>query len=160
MNDHQAIMNLIGSYGQIVDAWPRQPENYADHFTEDGSFTDNGVTVGPRSRILALMRGAAERTKDQPLLAGTRHLQFNPVIEVDGATGRGSVDLLVIELSPEKGWHIRGSGRYTDVYQRDESGVWKFRSRTVTWYKDAGPDPRDPALKDAYRNRFQAVAGH
>ncbi|WP_417522408.1 nuclear transport factor 2 family protein [Marinovum sp.] len=156
MNDYQAVMNLIGSYGQTVDEWPRQPERYADHFTEDGSFSDNGVEVGPRSKILALMKSAAGRTETQPLLAGTRHYQLNPIIHLEGDRGHGSVDLMVVELSPEAGWRIRGCGRYKDEYAKDPDGAWRFRSRILTWFKDAGPDPRNPALAEAYRDRFLA----
>ena len=157
MNDYQRIANLIGRYGQTVDEWPRQPDAYADLFTEDGEFTDNGVTIHTRQKLRRLMMLAAEQTTDQPLLAGTRHLMLNPVIEVDGDLGTGSVDLLVIELSAEHGWRIRGSGRYHDRYRRDEDGAWRFQSRRLEWFKDGGPDPRSPRLGDAYAAVFQSV---
>lgn len=159
MNEYHAIMNLLGTYGQTVDEWPRRPNDYADLFTEDAQFTDNGITVGPRSKILALMQGAADITSDQPLLAGTRHLHLNPVINIDGERGTGSVDLLVLELSPEHGWRVRGSGRYADEYARCTDGVWRFKSRILTWFKDAGPDPLNPKLGAIYADIFrQAMA--
>jgi|GEM_PF-5373115 len=45
MNDYQRISNLIGRYGQIVDEWPRQPDAYAELFTEDAgpSSPDSGT---------------------------------------------------------------------------------------------------------------------
>ncbi|MEZ5372947.1 MAG: nuclear transport factor 2 family protein [Microthrixaceae bacterium] len=157
MNDHQRISNLIGRYGQTVDEWPRQPDAYADLFTEDAEFTDNGVTIRSREKLRRLMSLAAEHTGDQPLLAGTRHLMLNTVIEVDGEQGTGSVDLLVIELSDQHGWRIRGSGRYHDQYVRDPDGAWRFRSRRLEWFKDGGPDPRSPQLGDAFAAVFQSV---
>jgi len=157
MNDYQHISNLIGRYGQTVDEWPRQPDAYADLFTEDAEFTDNGVTIRSRAKLRRLMSLAAEHTSDQPLLAGTRHLMMNAVIEVDGSHGTGSVDLVVIELSAEHGWRIRGSGRYYDRYRRDDDGAWRFQSRRLEWFKDAGPDPRSPQLADAYARIFQSV---
>lgn len=157
MNDYQRISNLIGRYGQTVDEWPRQPDAYADLFTEDAEFTDNGVTIRSREKLRQLMSLAAEHTSDQPLLAGTRHLMLNTVIEVEGELGTGSVDLLVIELSAEHGWRIRGSGRYHDHYVRDVDGVWQFQSRRLEWFKDGGPDPRSPRLGDAYAAVFQSV---
>lgn len=157
MNDYQHISNLIGRYGQIVDEWPRQPDAYADLFTDDAEFTDNGVTIRSRAKLHRLMTLADEHTRDQPMLAGTRHLMLNPVIEVDGAKGNGSVDLLVIELSADHGWRIRGSGRYHDQYARDVDGTWRFRSRRLQWFKDGGPDPRSPGLGDAYAAVFQSV---
>jgi len=159
VNDYQAIMNLLGTYGQTVDEWPRRPNDYANLFTEDAQFTDNGVTIGPRSKIRGLMQGAAELTNDQPLLAGTRHFHLNPVITIDGDEGTGSVDLLVLELSPERGWRVRGSGRYADEYARGTDGAWRFKSRVLTWFKDAGPDPLNPQLGEIYANVFrQAMA--
>lgn len=157
MNDYQKIMNLIGTYGQTVDDWPRRPENYAALFAEDGQFTDNGVTVGPRSKILELMRSAAEGTREQPQIAGTRHLQLNPIVHVDGGKGTGSIDLLVLELGPKHGWRIRGSGRYNDKYLRGSDGVWRFQSRTLSWFKGAGPDPINPDLAGRYADIFRAV---
>ncbi len=157
MNDHQHISNLIGRYGQTVDEWPRQPDAYAQLFTEDAEFTDNGVTIRSRQKLRRLMSLAAEHTSDQPLLAGTRHLMLNPVIEVDGPQGNGTVDLLVIELSEDHGWRIRGSGRYHDQYLRDVDGAWRFRSRRLEWFKNGGPDPRSPHLGDAYAAVFQSV---
>ena len=157
MDDYQVIMNLIGSYGQTVDDWPRRPEDYATLFAEDGQFTDNGVTVGPTEKILKLMRFAAKATREEPQLAGTRHLQFNPVINVDGDSGTGSVDLIVLELSPDNGWRIRGSGRYADEYVRGFDGEWRFQSRTITWFKDAGPNPLDPDIAGTYANLFRAI---
>ena len=140
-------MNLLGTYGQTVDEWPRRPNDYASLFTDDAYFTDNGVTVGPRSKILGLMQGAAELTVDQPLLAGTRHLHLNPVIHIEDDRGTGSVDLLVLELSPNHGWAVRGSGRYADEYARCADGAWRFKSRVLTWFKGCllytSPSPRD-----------------
>ena len=156
-NDYQQIMNLIGRYGQTVDDWPRRPDDYAALFTEDGQFTDNGVTVGPGQKILDLMRFAAKATREEPQLAGTRHLQLNPIIDVDGDSGTGSVDLVVLELSPDDGWRIRGSGRYTDEYVRGIDGTWRFRSRTIAWFKDAGPDPRQPDLAGVYASLFHRI---
>lgn len=157
MNDYQKIMNLIGSYGQAVDDWPRRPDDYAAFFAEDGQFTDNEVTVGPREKILKLMRFAAKQTAEEPQLAGTRHLQLNPVVNVDGDRGTGSVDLVVLELSPDNGWRIRGSGRYADEYVRGTDDAWRFQSRTVTWFKEAGPDPLNPALTDIYAKLFMGI---
>ena len=157
MNDYQRILNLLGRYGQTVDEWPRKPEDYAALFAEDGRFTDNGVTIEPREKILSLMRRAAEGTREQPRLEGTRHLQLNPVIEVEGDRGTGSVDLMVLELSADHGWRVRGSGRYRDEYVRDQGGTWRFQSRALTWFKDLGPDPLNPRLGDAYARLFQSV---
>lgn len=157
MNDYQKIQNLIGSYGQIVDAWPRQPETYADHFTEDGGFTDNGVTIKPRHKILLLMKAAAAHEQDQPALSGTKHLQLNPVITIEGDTGTGSVDLVVLELSGQHGWQVRGCGRYLDEYAKERDGNWRFKSREVCWHRNTDPDPRNPGLTAAYAEFFKAI---
>ena len=157
LSDYQQIMNLLGTYGQTVDDWPRRPDDYAALFAEDGQFTDNGVTVGPRDKILKLMTVAADHTREQPLLAGTRHLHLNPVVDVDGDRGTGSVDLVVLELSADHGWQTRGCGRYADEYVRGIDGAWRFQSRTITWFKETGPDPRNPDLADTYASLFRWV---
>lgn len=43
MNDDQRISNLVGRYGQTVDEWPRQPDAYADLFTEYVATNDERV---------------------------------------------------------------------------------------------------------------------
>lgn len=140
-----------------MDGVPRDPEGYAAHFTEDGSFTDNGVTLTPRSKIRALMEAAQLATADQHPLTGTRHLQFNSVIEIDGDKAAAKSQVLVLELNAEQGWRIRGSGFYTDEIVRDASGEWKFKSRIVTWFKDLGPDPLNPGLSELYAGFFRGI---
>ena len=158
MTEYNAIRNLIGSYGQTVDSVPRQPQKYADHFIEDGSFTDCGVTIHPRSKIKALMQAALEYGKNQPKHSGTRHLQFNTVIKITGEGAASSTSqLMVLELGPEVGWRIRNIGLYTDEIVKDTDGQWKFKSRVVTWYKDLGPDPLNSDLGTMMGHFFKAI---
>ncbi|QFU76843.1 nuclear transport factor 2 family protein [Halioglobus maricola] len=156
MNDIDEIRNLIASYGQVVDTFPRDPQRYADHFVEDGSFTDCGVTLTPRTKILQLMEAALSAESEAPPLSGTRHLQMNSVINVDGDFALATTQLMVIELG-EKGWRIRGSGQYTDDIVRDVDGRWRFKSKVVTWFKELGPDPLSPDLSALYAGFFQSI---
>jgi len=158
MTEYNAIKNLIGSYGQTVDSVPRQPQKYADHFIEDGSFTDCGVTIQPRSKIKALMQAALEHGKNQPKHSGTRHLQFNTVINITGeGTASSTSQLMVLELGPEVGWRIRNIGLYTDEIVKDTDGKWKFKSRVLTWYKDLGPDALNPDLGNMMGGFFKVI---
>jgi ketosteroid isomerase-like protein len=157
MADIDEIRNLIASYGQIVDAVPRDPQRYADHFIEQGSFTDNGVTVTPRSKIKALMEAARQLEEQAAPLSGTRHLQLNSVINVDGDCAAATSQVVVVALSEEHGWRIRGIGQYTDEIVRDVDGCWRFKSRVVTWFKDLGPDPLNPGLGELYASFFESI---
>lgn len=157
MNDFDAIRNLIACYGQTVDAVPRAPQRYANLFIAEGSFTDNGVVITPRSKIRMLMEAALIAEKEQPLLSGTRHLQFNTVINVAGDTASSTSQVIVLTLNDSHGWRIRGSGLYTDEIVRDTDGQWKFKSREVSWFKDMGPDPLSPDLGDLYASFFKTI---
>ncbi|NKI18692.1 nuclear transport factor 2 family protein [Spongiibacter sp. KMU-166] len=156
MNDIDEIRNLIASYGQTVDSFPRDPRRYADHFVEEGAFTDCGVTLSPRSKIKQLMETARSAEVEAAPLSGTRHLQLNSVINVDGDSAHATSQLVVVELS-EKGWKIRGIGQYTDDIVRDVDGCWRFKSKVVTWFKGLGPDPLNPELSSFYESVFLSI---
>ena len=103
------------------------------------------------------MEAAKSVTADQPALSGTRHLQFNSVIEIDGDIASATSQVLVLELNADRGWGIRGSGLYTDEIVREANGEWKFKSRTVTWYNDLGPDPLNPKVAELYAGFFRSI---
>lgn len=157
MTDYDAIRNLIASYGQNIDSRPRDPEFIANHYLEDCSFTDNGVTLSGREKILSLLTAAKAIEAEQPELSGTRHLQMNSVINIDNDQALATTQVVVLELNAEQGWKIRGCGMYTDNIELDSEGQWKFKSKEVTWFTSAGPDPLNPALGDLYKDFFNGI---
>ena len=157
MSDYDAIRNLIACYGQNIDSRPRNPELIASLYMADCSFTDNGVTLVGRKQVRSLLEAAKTMEAEQPELSGNRHLQMNSVINIDGDHALATTQVVVLELNAEQGWRIRGCGMYTDNIALDGDGQWKFKSKEVTWFTSAGPDPLNPALGDLYRDFFNGI---
>ncbi len=141
MSDYDAIRNLLASYSHYAD--DEDYEAYAGNYTEDGALVESGIVITPRAKIRELARRAAEMSAQAPKPSGSKHLQMNSAIQVNGDTATALSDLLVIRLDPENGWQIRGSGRYSDRLVK-EKGRWRFKRREVTWYKNFGLDPLHP----------------
>ena len=157
MSDYDAIRNLIASYGQSIDSRPRDPDFIASHYVDDCSFTDNGVTLNGRKQIKSLLDAAKAVDAQQPELSGTRHLQMNSVININDDKALATTQVVVLELGAEQGWKIRGCGMYTDNIELDSEGEWKFKSKEVTWFTSAGPDPLNPALGGLYKDFFNKI---
>ena len=103
------------------------------------------------------MEAARAQELNAPKLSGSKHVQVNTVINVDGDRADGTTQLIVLELNAKQGWRIRGCGTYTDDIVLDHDGCWRFKSRTVNWIPDVGPDPMNPALGEMYKNFFKAI---
>ncbi|WP_159819210.1 nuclear transport factor 2 family protein [Colwellia sp. 20A7] len=157
MSDYDAIRNLIASYGQSIDSRPRDPDFIASHYIDNCSFTDNGVTLTGRKQIRSLLDAAKTMDAQQPELSGTRHLQMNSLINIDNDKALATTQVVVLELNAEQGWRIRGCGIYTDNIELDGEGEWKFKSKEVTWFTSAGPDPLNPALAGLYKDFFESI---
>ena len=157
MSDYDAIRNLIASYGQSIDSRPRDPDFIASHYVDDCSFTDNGVTLNGRKQIKSLLDAAKAVDAQQPELSGTRHLQMNSVININDDKALATTQVVVLELATEQGWRIRGCGMYTDNIQLDRKGEWKFKSKEVSWFTNAGPDPLNTALGGLYKDFFNKI---
>src|SRR3954468_2925289 len=155
MTDHDEIRNLIARYAHAADA--HDADAYAALYVEDGALTENGVTVTPRSKIRELVEYARERAASAPQPSGTKHLQLNSVLDIDGDQARAVTDLVAVTLDPREGFRIRGCGTYTDEIVRDHDGHWRFKSRTVSWFKDAGPDPLNPGFARGMEEAFEHV---
>lgn len=157
MSDYDAIRNLIASYGQSIDSRPRDPEFIASLYSEDCSFTDNGVTLSGRTQIKSLLDAAKAAEAEQPEVSGTRHLQMNSVINITDDHALATTQVVVLELNSEQGWRVRGCGVYTDNIVLNNEGDWQFKSKEITWFTSAGPDPLNPALGDLYKNFFNSI---
>lgn len=78
-----------------------------------------------RSDVEAMFR------KSRTLLEFSSHMVANPLIEVDGDTGRGTWYLLL--PSTRGGAALWSQARYDEEYVR-ENGAWRIRSEIVTMY--------------------------
>jgi hypothetical protein len=154
MSDYDEIRNLLASYSHYAD--DENYEAYADNYTEDGALVESGIVITPREKIRELARRASELSAQAPQPSGSKHLQMNSAIQVTGDKATALTDLLVIRLDPERGWYIRGSGRYRDQLVKEE-GRWRFKRREVTWFKNFGLDPLHPEHEAALVGLLKGV---
>lgn len=154
IDDHGEIRNLLAEYGHRADSG--DGESYAALYTADGELVESGTTITPPAKIAAVANRFAEMAADLPQPSGSKHVTVNSVVHVDGDRATAHSDLLALSLNPERGWHISGVGRYDDDLVRTDEG-WRFRRRTVTWYKQLGPDPLNPGFGEGLQQLFEAI---
>ena len=154
MSDDELIRNLIASYSHFAD--DKDPDAHAANFTDDGALVDQGVTITPRSKIRQLSATLAAARKDAPTPSGSKHIQVNTVIDVDGLTASAKTDLIYLVLAPETGWSIGAVGRYDDDLVKD-GDRWLFKKRVVTWYGGFSMDPLNPATDQAIVGLYESV---
>lgn len=123
VEDRQAIAELRAHYCHVLDA--RDWDALAELFTEDGEFRGLAHVTG-RAAIHTFFS-----TTVQNLAEGFWHFCTNATVQLDGdtATGRTSMQY----LSVKKGVSYVSAGHYDDDLRR-EDGVWRFRSRRITFY--------------------------
>lgn len=149
MSDYDEIRNLIASYA--LTAHDQKFEEFADNFAEDGELVELGRSI-PKSALINLQKLSVEAKKKLPQPNGSKHIQVNTVIRIDGETARAVTDLVSIRLAPATGWTIGGTGRYDDDLVKTD-GRWLFRRREVTWYDNLPSHLDDPQ----YGNRLVAM---
>src|SRR5690606_33933673 len=110
MTDHDEIRNLFAQYSHYAD--DDRFEDYPALFSRDGVLVEGGVEL-PREKMPILMRTYAKFKREMAQPYGSKHLQVNSAIYVDGDKATAVTDLVDIKLKPS-GWHIGGSGRYND----------------------------------------------
>jgi 3-phenylpropionate/cinnamic acid dioxygenase small subunit len=139
MSDYDEIRNLIASYSHSADDGAFQA--YAANFTEDGVLVDGEREI-PASTLVELQAAHSQARAGKPQPNGSKHLQVNTVIKLDGDKASAVTDLVIIRLAPETGWTIGGAGRYDDEIVKI-NGRWLFRRREISWYKSPTPNRSD-----------------
>ena len=132
--DKLEIMELTSRYNFSIDR--REPEAWADTFTEDGELWAGGQMRATGRRDLEAYMRAADK---QPMKI--RHWTSNTIIEGDGNQARLRMYVMA--------WDITGGGLipyvmgdYDDTVVKVK-GKWKFKRREVT--PRAGKLPTRPA---------------
>lgn len=139
--DITAIKQLTARYAHLVDHCVNSGYDYADLFTEDGTFGvtaewDTEGTVWARGRE-ALARaggggpdGCRPRTPGSPGY-GLHHIVTSEVVEAapGGATGRSVLVTLGVDGTPGS---IEWQGGYRDRYVKTDEG-WRIKSRWHVW---------------------------
>ena len=122
--DREEIRTLPLRYCHTV--WQKNADEYANLFTEDGSFGTNDPTL-PRAQGRAALRsmiaGQMETSKPRPFI-------HNHVVELLGPDrAKGTCYAEVRLLRDGKKWLM--TGWYNDEYAK-VNGEWKFKSREIT----------------------------
>ena len=133
--DHAEIQQLYARYNHAIDAGDANA--WADTFTADGVFNNN---FKGREGQLAFMKMWVEK------MNGTQRRHWNSNLQVsgDGKTAKGSVYLMLWDIS-QKPAVVAGSGMYADSLVKTKQG-WRFTARVVNLDAPAAPAAQ-PAAK-------------
>jgi 3-phenylpropionate/cinnamic acid dioxygenase small subunit len=129
IEDEKQIRDVMVQYGQYLDVLDLA--SYAQLFAKEGEWSgllsEYTTIKGPENIRAAMEKAFAERTYD-PQRITNLHLISNIKIDVDGDRATGYSRWTVLSRNESDAPHVRVSGRYEDVFIREE-GRWKFRSR-------------------------------
>jgi hypothetical protein len=157
--DQLDIRELIEAYPEILDTCTNSGYDYADLYSEDGTF---GVSSAWGDDGYAWFKGreqlaeAAGGGKDGCRQKSPRyhHLALSPIIKATptGAYARSTL-LMITDGVGEKPSKIEWQGGYEDTFVRTKGG-WRFRSRRHVW---PGYDWPETAAEMGERLRKQRV---
>jgi 3-phenylpropionate/cinnamic acid dioxygenase small subunit len=123
MDDHEAIRDLITSYGECIDA--------GDLDGVAALFRNGTWIAGPRRLVGA---DAVRAVYDDVVLYDgaprTRHVMSDVVVDVDGDAATSRCSFTVFQAGPDFPLQVILVGRYHDSFARVD-GTWEFRVRTI-----------------------------
>jgi hypothetical protein len=146
--DLVAIRQLMDSYAQTLDRCTNGGRDYANLFTEDGTF---GVSSqwGGGAKIWfsgreALTRVGGSGCGRQPGPGSSTHVNINPRIWATAEGARSESTLLTITNDTnDRGDIVHHEGGYEDTFEKTPNG-WRFKSRVHVWPEIAWTDrPED-----------------
>jgi hypothetical protein len=135
--DMLEIRQLIDSYAQILDHCTNDGQDYANLFTDDGTFGvssewGGGAKIWFRGREeLIQVGGSGCRMPPGP--TPSYHLNINPLITAtpDGAKARSTL-LTITNDTDNRGDIVHYEGGYEDTFEKTPAG-WRFKSRVHVW---------------------------
>jgi SnoaL-like domain len=131
VNDALEILRLIGEYCHAIDE--RGGDGLADLFTEDGELDFMGELIRGRAAITDRLSGSGA--------AGLVHVPYNPALDIDGDTGTGTVDHMLLRRGDDGAFGVLLVGRWIDKYAHDWNR-WRIASRRIDL--PFGPPPGLP----------------
>jgi len=154
--DYLDIRQLIDAYTHTLDNCTNNGNDYADLFTDDGTFGvssqwGRGVKVWFRGREQLRRAGGGGTDGCRPPLPGAKmyHININPVISptAEGARARSTL-LTITNDTDNRGDIVHWEGGYEDTFAKTPQG-WRFRSRVHVWPEVQWTDrPEDMPPRD------------
>jgi hypothetical protein len=152
-DDLVAIRQLLDSYAQTLDHCTNAGKDYADLFTDDGTFGVSSVWGGGakiwfRGRD-ELVRVGGSGCGAPGSATPSFHLNVNPRIWAtpDGAKAQSSL-LTITNDTDARGDVIHYEGGYEDTFEKTAGG-WRFKSRVHVWTEIEWTDrPEDMPQRD------------
>lgn len=134
--DYIDIRQLMDAYPRILDNCTNSGYDYADLFTDDGTFGVSSewgkAKIWFRGREqLAVAGGGGKDGCRRP--STEYHIATSPVITptADGASAHSTL-LTITNKTTERGDIIHWEGGYEDTFAKTPKG-WRFKSRVHVW---------------------------
>jgi hypothetical protein len=136
--DYLDIRGLIDSYARALDYCTNGGEDYANLYTEDGTFGvssawGHGAKVWFRGREQLKVVGRGGPSGCRPGPGTSYHLTINPTITPTVAGAKAVSTLLTITNdTDDRGDVVHWEGGYEDTFEKTADG-WRFKSRVHVW---------------------------
>jgi hypothetical protein len=137
--DYLDIRALIDRYPQVLDHCANRGYDYADLFTDDGTFGvssewGRGAKIWFRGREQLAVAAGGGANACRPRSGNVSyHLTINPVITPTADGARAISTLLTITNDTDaRGDVVHWEGGYEDTFEKTADG-WRFKSRLHVW---------------------------
>ena len=134
------IRQLLDSYAQILDHCIGGGIDYANLFTNDGTFgvssewgSGEKIWFRGREELLRVGAGGPGGCLSETSPTPSYHLNINPLITAtpEGAKARSTL-LTVTNDTDDRGDILHYEGGYEDTFEKTANG-WRFKSRVHVW---------------------------
>ena len=136
--DYLEIRNLIDGYSQILDYCIGGGEDYANLFTDDGTFGVSSewgggekIWFSGREELRRVGSGGPMGCRSGPGMS--YHLAINPLITPTAEGAKAQTTLLTITNDTDsRGDIVHWEGGYEDTFEKTANG-WRFKTRVHVW---------------------------
>jgi hypothetical protein len=136
--DYLDIRQLIDAYPRILEHCTNSGYDYADLFTNDGTFGVSSMWGGTakiwfRGRDELASAGGGGKNGCRPQSTSEYHININPTITATAEGAKATSTLLTItNATTERGDIVHWEGGYEDTFVKTSEG-WRFKSRVHVW---------------------------
>lgn len=149
LSDADQIRNLIALHSHAADV--SDGPALQTLFAPGGIVVQWGVEI-PSDRMAELVAHLTSLLPDDDPRRGIRHFQSNTAfISLEDDTASTVTDFALLDLTPERGWSVGGTGQFFDDFVKVDD-AWLYQRHDVKYYRGLGRDPADPS-----KNRIAEV---